>query len=122
AFSRCPHPASAPPPTDPVQRHPLDKSLDYLSKNYPLTTPEWGAWHANMRATKRQGRWLVSGYQIGRGEIYGEMAVEPTSVEDEFTTKLTLRYVKDGSTVTRTGRGIVYSGYSWRGRSTSSTG
>jgi quinohemoprotein amine dehydrogenase len=75
-----------------------------------------------MRAPKLQGRWLVSGQQIGRGQIYGEMAVEPTSVEDEFTTKLTLRYVKDGSTVTRTGRGLVYSGYSWRGRSTSSDG
>ena len=121
-FYRFPQPASAPPPTDPDQRHPLDKSLDYLSKNYPLTTPEWGAWHANMRAPKLQGRWLVSGSQIGRGEIYGEMLVEPASVEDEFTTKLTLRYVKDGSAVTRTGRGIVYSGYSWRGRSTSSDG
>jgi quinohemoprotein amine dehydrogenase len=121
-FYRFPQPASAPPPTDPDQRHPLDKSIDYLAKNYPLTTPEWGAWRANMRAPKLQGRWLVSGQQIGRGQIYGEMAVEPTSVEDEFTTKLTLRYVKDGSTVTRSGRGIVYSGYSWRGRSTSSDG
>src|SRR5262249_51520897 len=27
---------------------------------------------------------------------------------------------EDGSTVTRSGRGIVYSGYSWRGRSTTS--
>jgi len=121
-FYRFPQPASAPPPTDPDQRHPLDKSIDYLAKNYPLTTPEWGAWRANMRAPKLQGRWLVSGTQIGRGQIYGEMAVEPASAEDEFTTKLTLRYVKDGSTVTRTGRGIVYTGYSWRGRSTSIDG
>lgn len=121
-FYRFPQPANAPPPTDPDQRHPLDKSIDYLAKNYPLTTPEWGAWRANMRAPKLQGRWLVSGSQIGHGRVYGEMAVEPTSVEDEFTTKLTVRYVKDGSIVTRTGRGIVYSGYSWRGRSTSSDG
>ncbi len=121
-FYRFPQPASAPPPTDPDQRHPLDKSIDYLAKNYPLTTPEWGAWRANMRPPKLQGRWLVSGHQIGRGQIYGEMVVEPTSVEDEFTTRLTLRNVKDGSTVARTGRGIVYSGYSWRGRSTSSDG
>jgi quinohemoprotein amine dehydrogenase len=119
-FYRFPQPASAPPPTDPDQRHPVDKSIDYLAKNYPLTTPEWGAWRANMRAPKLQGRWLVSASQIGRGQIYGEMVVEPTPVEDEFTTRLTLRYVNDGSIVTRTGRGIVYSGYSWRGRSTSS--
>lgn len=121
-FYRFPQPASAPPPTDPDQRHPVDKSIDYLAKNYPLTTPEWGAWRANMRAPKLQGRWLVSAYQLGVGQIYGEMVVEPTSVEDEFTTKLTLRYVKDGSVVKRSGRGIVYSGYSWRGRSTSSDG
>jgi quinohemoprotein amine dehydrogenase len=121
-FYRFPQPASAPPPTDPDQRHPVDKSIDYLAKNYPLTTPEWGAWRANMRAPKLQGRWLISAYQLGRGQIYGEMVVEPTSVEDEFTTKLTLRYVKDRSVVTRSGRGIVYSGYSWRGRSTAGDG
>ncbi|HKA18510.1 MAG TPA: quinohemoprotein amine dehydrogenase subunit alpha [Blastocatellia bacterium] len=119
-FYRFPQPPGAPPPTDPDQRHPVDKSIDYLAKNYPLTTPEWGAWRANMRAPKLQGRWLVSGSQIGRGQIYGEMIVEPTEIEDEFTTKLTLRYVEDGSTVSRSGRGIVYSGYSWRGRSTAS--
>ncbi|HJZ67496.1 MAG TPA: quinohemoprotein amine dehydrogenase subunit alpha, partial [Blastocatellia bacterium] len=59
-FYRFPQPPGAPPPTDPDQRHPLDKSIDYLAKNYPLTTPEWGAWRANMRAPKLQGRWLVS--------------------------------------------------------------
>src|SRR5215510_7363165 len=119
-FYRFPQPPGAPPPTDPDQRHPLDKSIDYLAKNYPLTTPEWGAWRANMRAPKLQGRWLLSGYQIGRGQIYGEMVIEPNEVEDEFATKITLRYMKDGLTVTRSGRGIVYSGYSWRGRSTAS--
>jgi len=121
-FYRFPQPPGAPPPTDPDQRHPVEKSLDYLSKNLPLTTPEWGAWRANLRSPKLQGRWLVSAHQIGRGQIYGEMIVEPTSVEDEFTTKLTLRYLSDGSTVTRSGRGIVYSGYSWRGRSTAGDG
>ena len=121
-FYRFPQPPGAPPPTDPDQRHPLDKSIDYLSKNYPLTTPEWGAWRANMRAPKLQGRWLVSAYQIGRGQIYGEMDIEPNEMEDEFATKISLHYMKDGSTVTRSGRGIVYTGYGWRGRSTSSDG
>lgn len=120
-FYRFPQPAGSPPPTDPDQRHPVDKALDYLSKNYQLTTPEWGAWRANMRPPKLQGRWLLSASQVGRGQIYGEMVVEPTGVEDEFTTKLTLHYVNDGTSATRTGKGLVYSGYSWRGRSTSST-
>jgi len=121
-FYRFPQPPGAPPPTDPDQRHPVDKSIDYLAKNYPLTTPEWGAWRANMRPPRLEGRWLVNGYQIGRGPIYGEMEVRQTKLVDEFSNKLTLHYVKDGSTVTRTGHGIVYTGYSWRGRSTSSDG
>src|SRR5690242_13482157 len=45
-FYRFPQPPTAPPPTDPDQRHPVDKALDYLAKNYQLTTPEWGAWRA----------------------------------------------------------------------------
>jgi quinohemoprotein amine dehydrogenase len=120
-FYRFPQPPTAPPPTDPDQRHPVDKALDYLAKNYQLTTPEWGAWRANMRPPKLQGRWLLSASQVGRGQIYGEMVVEPTGVDDEFTTKLTMHYVNDGTSATRTGKGLVYSGYSWRGRSTSSS-
>ena len=70
-----------------------------------------------MRAPKLAGRWLLSGYQIGRGRVYGEVIIEPTGVEDEFTTKTKIQYLKDGATITRNGRSIVYAGYSWRGRS-----
>jgi quinohemoprotein amine dehydrogenase len=119
-FYRFPPGPGQQPPPEADQRHPVDKAIDYLSKNYPLTTPEWGAWRATMRPPKLEGRWLVSGYQIGRGPIYGEMNIAPTKLADEFSNKLTLRYVSDGSTVTRSGRGIVYTGYSWRGRSNSS--
>src|SRR5262249_47119121 len=89
---------------------------------YPLTSAEWGAWHANMRPPRLEGRWLVEGYQIGRGRLFGEMTVERSSVEDEFTTKTSLKYLKDGDALGRTGRGITYTGYSWRGRSSPSTG
>ena len=43
--------------------------------------------------------------------------MQPGAAEDEFTTRITLRSVKDGSTLTRSGTGLVYAGYSWRGRS-----
>src|SRR5262245_33703988 len=121
-FHRFPPGPGQQPPPEADQRHPVDKAIDYLAKNYPLTTPEWGAWRANLRAPRLQGRWLVNGYQTGRGAILGEMLIEPTEIEDEFTTKITLRYVKDGSTMMRSGRGIVYTGYSWRGRSTAGDG
>ena len=46
------------------------------------------------------------------------MQIEPGVAEDEFTTNVKLTYLKDGSTDTRTGKSVVYTGYSWRGRST----
>lgn len=117
-FRRFPPPPDAPPPPPGTDtRHPADRAVEYLSKNFPLQTPEWSAWSANMRAPKLAGRWLLSGYQIGRGRVYGEVIIEPTGVEDEFTTKTKIQYLKDGATVTRNGRSIVYAGYSWRGRS-----
>jgi quinohemoprotein amine dehydrogenase len=119
-YYRIPPPPGAQVPPEPDPRHPVDKAIDYLAKTYPLTTPEWGAWRANMRAPRIEGRWLIDGYQTGRGRIIGEMTVEPAGGPDEFNTRVTLKYLKDGTTVARTGRGVVYAGYSWRGRSTSS--
>jgi len=97
---------------------PVDVALEYLAKTAPLHTPEWSAWHARMRAPKLAGRWLVSAYAPGRGRFYGEMQVEANpAADDEFTTKVTLTSLRDGSTITRTGKSVVYAGYAWRGRS-----
>jgi len=101
------------------RRQPLDVALESLSKDLPLHTPEWADWRARMRAPKLTGRWIVSGYQAGRGKVTGEMVIEPGAAEDEFSTNLKLTYLKDGSTVSRSGKSLVYTGYSWRGRSRS---
>jgi quinohemoprotein amine dehydrogenase len=113
-------PPPAPTPGAPAvdSRPASDQAVDYLAKSYPLNTPEWAAWRARMRAPKLSGRWLITGYQAGRGRVMGEMVVEPGASDDEFTTNVKLTYLKDGSTVTRSGRSMVYTGYSWRGRST----
>jgi quinohemoprotein amine dehydrogenase len=99
----------------------VDQTIDYLAKNAPLHTPEWAAWRARMRAPKLAGRWLVTANIPGRGKYYGEMVMEPGSANDEFQTRVKLQSVKDGSTVTRSGQGLVYAGYSWRGRSKGSS-
>jgi quinohemoprotein amine dehydrogenase len=97
-FRRFPPPPDAPPPPPGTDtRHPADRAVEFLAKTFPLQTPEWGAWRANLRPPKLAGRWLLVGYQIGRGRIYGEVTIEPTAVEDEFTTKTKLHYVKDGT-------------------------
>jgi quinohemoprotein amine dehydrogenase len=97
---------------------PVDVALAYLSKTAPLDTPEWAAWRARMRAPKLEGRWIVNAYLPGRGKYYGEMEVTTKSgTDDEFTTKVKLVSLKDGSTINRTGQSLVYAGYAWRGRS-----
>jgi quinohemoprotein amine dehydrogenase len=110
--------AAAPGATPADTRPPSDVAVEYLAKNYALDTPEWAAWRARMRAPKLSGRWLITGEQAGRGKVMGEMVIEPGATEDEFTTNVKLTYLKDGSTATRSGKSVVYTGYSWRGRST----
>ncbi|HJZ98716.1 MAG TPA: hypothetical protein VKE70_19540, partial [Candidatus Solibacter sp.] len=95
---------------------PVDETVDFLAKDYPLHTPEWAAWRARMRAPKIAGRWLVSAYIIGRGKYYGEMTIEPGVAEDEFVTKVNLKSIRGGPSLSQTGTGLVYAGYSWRGR------
>lgn len=113
-FGPRPEPGAAPPPPQP---QPVDGAIDYLSKNAMLQTTEWSSWQARMRSPKLVGKWLVSTTLPGHGKYIGEMIVDPGGADDEFTTRIKLQSVKDGSTLTRTGQGIVYAGYSWRGRS-----
>jgi quinohemoprotein amine dehydrogenase len=97
---------------------PVDEALAYLGKTASLQTPEWAAWRARMRAPKLTGRWIVSAYIPGRGKFYGDMEVAPNNgADDEFTTRVKLTSIKDGSTISRTGHSLVYAGYAWRGRS-----
>ena len=97
---------------------PVDIALAYLSKTAPLQTPEWAAWRARMRAPKLAGRWIVTAYMPGRGKFYGEMEVEASNgTDDEFTTRVKLTSIKDGTTISRTGHSLVYAGYAWRGKS-----
>ncbi|HTS76970.1 MAG TPA: quinohemoprotein amine dehydrogenase subunit alpha [Bryobacteraceae bacterium] len=104
-------PGAGPPP------EPVDEALSYLGKVAPLHTPEWAAWRARMRAPKLAGRWMVSAHVPGKGNYYGELSIEPGASDDEFTTSVKLRSARDGSMLVRSGQGLVYAGYSWRGRS-----
>jgi quinohemoprotein amine dehydrogenase len=102
-------------------KYPIDRIIDYLAKAQPLMTPEWKAWRATMAPPKLAGTWTVNGYQSGKGKAFGTLTVAATAVPDEFTTKLSLYFPQTDVTLTRTGKGIVYTGYSWRGRETPTT-
>jgi quinohemoprotein amine dehydrogenase len=101
----------------PAETISLDASLDFLAKSYPLHTPEWGAWRARMRAPRITGKWLVTAHVPGQGRYFGEVTIAQGAAEDEFTTTAKLQSVNGGPAITRTGSGLVYAGYSWRGRS-----
>ena len=38
---------------------------------FPLKTPEWTAWSATMRPARLDGTWTLSGWELGKGAIYG---------------------------------------------------
>jgi quinohemoprotein amine dehydrogenase len=103
----------------PDTRHPVEKAIDHLAETFPLKTSDWAAWSANMRRARLDGTWALSGWELGKGAIYGQVtvAVDPAT-PDEFTTTATYRVARTGETITRTGRAIVYTGFQWRGRST----
>jgi quinohemoprotein amine dehydrogenase len=94
-----------------------ESAVALLSKLAPLHTPEWEAWSAKHDTPSLTGRWLVTAHVQGRGQYVGEMEVQPGAADGEFTTRVTLRSLRDGATVLRTGRNVVYDGHEWRGRS-----
>jgi len=119
-YRKIPPPPSAPPPPPGTDiRDPVDRAIEYIAKAFPLHSPEWAAWSAEMRVPRLAGRWIVTGKQAGRGRIFGEMVVEASPRPGEFSTTAKLYFAKDGKTMTRSGRSLVYGGYAWRGRTQS---
>lgn len=120
AFRRMGPPQTEPGPDGrpPDNRHPMEKAVNHLATAFPLKTAEWSAWSANMRTPRLAGRWMVSGYQAGKGPVYGEVTIHASAdAEDEFTTEEQLIYAKTGQSIRRSGKALIYTGFQWRGRS-----
>jgi quinohemoprotein amine dehydrogenase len=107
----------------PGTKAPMDLATDHLSKALPLMSTEWSAWSAARAPMRLAGKWALSGHQTGLGPVFGEVTIEAQpGAADGFITKTTFTYARTGQTVTRTGRGIVYAGFQWRGRATEAAG
>jgi quinohemoprotein amine dehydrogenase len=121
AFRRGGPPPRDAAPTDgrpPDNRHPVEKTIEHLSRTFPLKTPDWTAWSANMRPARLEGTWALSGWDPGKGAIYGRVTITASpSAPEDFTTTATYRVARTGETISRTGRAIVYTGFQWRGSS-----
>jgi len=92
-----------------------DRVLAKLAKDQPLFTPEWAKWTKNRREVPLAGTWTVTGHETGRGDLIGTAELKRVDA-DEYDVSWSLSF-SDGSTVKRTGKGLLYAGYSWRGRS-----
>lgn len=104
------------------RRQPMEKAIDHYAKVFPLVTPEWSAWSAATLPATLGGRWAVVANIPGKGPAFGEMEVSAdASAADTFTTKTTLTVSKTGETLTRTAKGLLYTGHQWRGRGYDST-
>jgi quinohemoprotein amine dehydrogenase len=95
---------------------PNDQVVASLAKAAPLHNPEWQPSESRPASPTLAGRWLVTASFPGRGKYYGEMQIDRAG-DGEFTTRVSLTSLNDGSTISRTGRAVVYGGYAWRGRS-----
>jgi quinohemoprotein amine dehydrogenase len=112
---RDPSPDGRPPDT----RHPVEKAVDHLARAFPLKTSDWSAWSATMRPARLEGTWTIAGRETGKGPVYGQVVIKASpTAPDEFTTDISLTYGRTGERVSRSGQGIVYTGFQWRGRST----
>ena len=90
-----------------------------LAEAYPLTTKEWSEWSAAMRPARIDGTWALSGWEAGKGALFGRVVLTPVGgATDEFTSQITYTYARTGQQVSRTGRVTIYTGFQWRGRST----
>ena len=98
----------------------VERAVAHLAEVFPLDSAEWASWSANMRAPRLAGTWALVGFERGQGPVYGEVVVEANpAAPDELETRARYTYPARDVDVTRTGQALVYTGYQWRGRSTS---
>ena len=102
----------------PDARQPMERIVEHLSKTYPLTSAAWTDWAAARQPAGLAGTWAMSGYIAGKGPVFGVVAItaDPQAA-DSFVTESKYTVAGSGETVVRKGRGVVYAGFQWRGRS-----
>jgi quinohemoprotein amine dehydrogenase len=96
----------------------MERIVEHLSKAYPLTSAAWTDWAAARQPAGLAGTWAMSGYIAGKGPVFGVVAItaDPQAA-DSFVTESKYTIAGSGETAVRKGRGVVYAGFQWRGRS-----
>jgi quinohemoprotein amine dehydrogenase len=93
----------------------LAACLSELSKRFPLDTPEWKQWSGS-RPKAGEGKWIVAGYQAGKGAYAGEIALKKTG--DPFYSYTGTVEFENGEKQPIEGKATLYGGYAWRASGT----
>ena len=93
----------------------LAACLKELSKRFPLETPEWKQW-VSSRPKAGEGKWVVAGYQAGKGAYGGEITFTKTG-EAFYAYAGTVEY-ETGEKLPIEGKATLYGGYAWRASGT----
>ena len=93
----------------------LAAALKELSKRFPLETPEWKQWSAS-RPKAGEGKWVVAGYQAGKGAYGGEITLTKTG--DAFYSYAGTVAFEGGEKQPIEGKATLYGGYAWRASGT----
>jgi quinohemoprotein amine dehydrogenase len=93
----------------------LAACLKELSKRFPLETPEWKQWSGS-RPKAGEGKWVVAGYQAGKGAYGGEVTLARTG--DPFYSYAGTVEFESGEKMPIEGKATLYGGYAWRASGT----
>ena len=93
----------------------LAACLTELSKRFPLETPEWKQW-VSSRPKAGEGKWVVAGYQAGKGAYGGEIELKKTG--DAFYSYAGTVEFESGEKQPIGGKATLYGGYAWRASGT----
>jgi quinohemoprotein amine dehydrogenase len=93
----------------------LAAALKELAKRFPLETPEWKQWSAS-RPKAGEGKWVVAGYQAGKGAYGGEITLTKTG-EAFYSYAGTVEF-ENGEKQPIAGKATLYGGYAWRASGT----
>jgi len=93
----------------------LAACLKELEKRFPLETPEWKQW-VSFRPKAGEGRWVVAGYQAGKGAYGGEIRLKKTG-EPFYSYTGTVEF-ENGEKQPIEGKATLYGGYAWRATGT----
>lgn len=85
---------------------------EQLGKLYPLSSVAWDQWRTRPHADLT-GTWLVVSHEPGQGDSWGTATLSKTG-EGEYSATYSLDTSR-GQHVSADSRGIVYTGFEWRG-------